>query len=64
MNMICPEQQALAPQRFNPLAKLWIVSGILESQKKAYLSQTAQWNWRLLSEYQKSEWVGFLFIPR
>jgi ribosomal protein L11 methyltransferase len=64
MNMIFPEQQQFAPQRLNPLAKLWIISGILEEQKKKYLKQAAEWDWKLISEHQQSQWCGFIFEPQ
>lgn len=61
MNMIFPEQQEFQPHRLNPKAKLWIVSGILESQKSDYLLRVAKWGWLLLSEHQQAEWLGFIF---
>ncbi len=61
MNMIFAEQKEFAPDRLNSFAKLWIVSGILSSQKEAYLAQAAQWNWRLISQHKKGEWLGFVF---
>jgi len=65
MNMIFPEQCQFAPQRLNPLAKLWIVSGILEKQKEDYLAQTLKWGWKPVSEHHRSEWLGFIFsCPR
>lgn len=60
MNMIFPEQKELNPSQFNPSAKLWIVSGILASEKKAYMTQTKKWGWKLLKEYTKSDWLGFI----
>jgi ribosomal protein L11 methyltransferase len=61
MNMILPEQRQFAPQRLNPLAKLWIVSGILFTQKGAYLAQAKEWGWSLVSQHKQGEWVGFVF---
>jgi ribosomal protein L11 methyltransferase len=61
MNMIFPEQKEFKPERFNALAKKWIVSGILEEQKKNYLAQAKKWGWKLLSEHKKGEWLGFVF---
>ncbi len=61
MNMILPEQVAFNPKRLNPLAKMWIVSGILASQRKDYLSQTKKWGWKLFFEKQKLDWCGFIF---
>jgi ribosomal protein L11 methyltransferase len=64
MNMILPEQIAFDPQRLNPLAKQWIVSGILKSQKKGYLAQAKAWGWKPISEVTHSEWLGFVFIQQ
>jgi len=61
MNMIFPEQQEFQPDRLNSIAKLWIVSGILESQKIDYLRQGREWGWNLQSEHQRLEWCGFIF---
>ncbi len=61
MNMIFPEQQTLHPEKFNPLAKSWIVSGILKTQKEEYLRQAALWDWKLVSECQRLDWCGFTF---
>ncbi len=61
MNMISPEQIEFRPDRFNLLAKKWIVSGILETEKKSYLEQSKQWGWKLLSEHRRLEWCGFIF---
>lgn len=62
MNMILPEQRQFKPQRFNPFAKLWIISGILAEQKKEYLAQAKKWHWRPLSEHQRGEWLGFVLV--
>jgi ribosomal protein L11 methyltransferase len=64
MNMIFPEQQEFHPERLNSKAKLWIVSGILQSQKKSYLNQAAKWGWILQSEKAQSEWCGFIFLTK
>lgn len=61
MNMIFPEQKELGPDKLNRWAKLWIVSGILESQKSAYLKQAKKWGWKIISEHQKGEWLGWVF---
>lgn len=61
MNMIFPEQKAIEPKKFNRFANKWIVSGILESQKKEYLIQAKEWGWKRLSECSRSEWCGFIF---
>lgn len=62
MNMIFPEQVKFDPKRLNSLAKIWIVSGILESQREKYLGEANRWNWRLHSESKRSEWCGFTFL--
>lgn len=62
MNMIFPEQKEFAPQRLNSFAKLWIVSGILVSQKNKYLAQAKKWGWQPISEHKKGEWLGWAFI--
>lgn len=61
MNMIWMEQLQVEPERLNERAHLWIVSGILNTQKKAYLKQAEQWGWELISVHRKSEWLGFVF---
>lgn len=58
MNMILSEQRVVNPKRFQ--GKLWIVSGILASQKKTFLSQAKEWGLKMISETQKSEWCGFI----
>lgn len=64
MNMILSEQRQVEHARLNPFAKLWIVSGILETQREKYLTQAADWGWDLLSEQKQSEWLGFVFKVR
>ncbi len=61
MNMIFCEQKEFGPVQWNRFAKLWIVSGILEEQKKEYLKQVKEWGWTPHSEYQKGEWMGWIF---
>lgn len=61
MNMIFPEQKDFQPQKLNKFAKLWIISGILDSGRKEYLEQTQKWDWKLVTETKQSEWVGFAF---
>lgn len=61
MNMILPEQEALAPQQWNRFAKLWMVSGILSSQRKQYLAQATQRHWKLVAESEKLGWLAFIF---
>lgn len=62
MNMILPEQREFRPQRLNAKAKLWIVSGLLESQRKEYLIQAKEWGWKPLLEKSHLGWIGFVFI--
>ncbi len=64
MNMILPEQREFKPDRLNRFAKLWIVSGILKSQREVYLAQAKQWGWEEVSEHQRSEWIGWVFKPK
>lgn len=61
MNMILSEQRTVAPSNLNPIARLWIVSGILASQQSEYLSQASEWGWEPLSQYRQSEWLGWVF---
>ncbi len=61
MNMIFSEQKAAFCNRANEAAKLWITSGILASQEKEYLEQTARWGWKIAEKRQKGEWLGFVF---
>lgn len=61
MNMIFSEQKQVDPQKLNSVSKLWIVSGILISQKEEYLQQAKNWGWKLLKTTQESEWCGFIF---
>lgn len=61
MNMIFPEQLELAPDRLNYLAKFWIVSGIMKSEKRKYLSQAKKWGWKPIAEHQKTDWLGWVF---
>ena len=59
MNMLWPEQKEFHPSRFNSIATIWIVSGILKSQKKEYLKQAKRWGWKVLAEKAKGEWMGW-----
>ena len=61
MNMILSEQRMIDIPKLNPVAKLWIVSGILASQKDIYLQQAASWDWQPISEYQEGDWMGWIF---
>lgn len=62
MNMIFPEQKEFQPNLLNSHAKMWIVSGILESQKTEYLHYVKKWGWELQSEYLRLDWCGFIFL--
>lgn len=61
MNMILPEQKFVIEE--NPslpgLSKLWITSGILESQKKEALDFLESLGLRCLKEKQRGEWIAF-----
>lgn len=59
MNMISSEQM----QAYNPHypASHIITSGILLSQREAYLHLAHSWNWELLETTQEEEWLAFLF---
>jgi ribosomal protein L11 methyltransferase len=58
MNMISSEQQvAWNPRPFNTL----ITSGILSSQREAYLKWASSQGWTLLEEHQEDDWLSFLF---
>lgn len=61
MNMILPEQETVFPSQYNRFAKLWITSGILAEQRDEYLFLTKKWDWSLISELQKGDWLGFVF---
>lgn len=61
MNMILSEQRVVRPQHFQ--GKLWIISGILVSQKQAFFSQAKEWGWTVVREMQKPEWCGFIAKP-
>ena len=66
MNMIFPEQQIVMKERgqLNPLAKLWIASGILAEQREDYLKQAKKWGWDLIEEKERSGWLGLVFSSR
>ena len=61
MNLIFPEQKMVGPAEWNRFAEIWIVTGILEEQKKEYLKQASDWGWKPVAEYSRSEWVGWIF---
>lgn len=64
MNMIFPEQKQIQPQKWNGEAERWIVSGILEEQKREYLRETEKWGWTPVEERRKSGWMGWSFEVR
>jgi ribosomal protein L11 methyltransferase len=58
MNMIFSEQQnAWSSQPFNTL----ITSGILSTQREAYLDWASGQGWTLLEEHREEDWLAFLF---
>ncbi len=61
MNMISSEQKEVNPSRLNPFAKLWIVSGMLETQKKEYLKQVSSIGWIPMEEHCRLGWMGYVF---
>ncbi len=63
LNMILPEQKEVMKdrKRLNLLAKLWIVSGILEEQEVEYMKTTQNWGWHLFERKERNGWLGFVF---
>ncbi|MBS0624604.1 MAG: 50S ribosomal protein L11 methyltransferase [Verrucomicrobia bacterium] len=63
INMIFPEQKSALRriEKYNSLTRLWIASGILKEQKKEYLQQTREWGWEVLQEFEREEWLGWVF---
>lgn len=63
INMIFPEQKIALRRvkRYNRLAKLWIVSGILAEQKQEYLDWAKSHGWKLERMQKKNGWLGFIF---
>jgi ribosomal protein L11 methyltransferase len=64
MNMILPEQKELEPDQLNVHAQLWIVSGILKTQKTQYLKLARSWGWKMVEEYNRSDWMGWIFLGK
>ncbi len=62
MNMLPHEQHMIHPERLNPHAQQWIVSGILMEYKTSYLSQAAFWGWKIIEEHHHLGWAGFVFM--
>lgn len=66
MNMISSEQENV----FNSLPQLltfsaiWIVSGLLETQKNAYLEVAKERNWEFLEELREEGWLAMKLISR
>ncbi len=63
MNMIHSEQKR-AKEMYDELfdqAEMIITSGVLASQREAYLAQVA--DWELVSEMEEEGWMAFLFKP-
>ncbi len=64
INMIWSEQQQAWPQ-WLPIAskaQTVIVSGILDSERDAYLEYVQEWGWRLAEEKQQDQWLAFRFL--
>lgn len=61
MNMILSEQRQINIPALNRENALWITSGILATQKELYLQQAALWGWQPVANYQKGEWMGWVF---
>lgn len=63
MNMILPEQKMVMEQgaRLNAIAKTWITSGILVTQREEYLAVARSWGWELVQELYEGEWLGMVF---
>ena len=61
INMIFSEQKVVRPWTLNSVAKRWIVSGLLASQQDEYLAEASLWGWRVSSQHQRSEWLGWVF---
>lgn len=64
MNMIHTEQKVAwesLPQ-IHHLSGECLVSGILESERQAYLEQSKRWGWRLQEELAAEGWLGFRFF--
>lgn len=63
MNMIRSEQmEAWESLPFlHSLKAMIITSGILSSEREAYLKLTQGWGWKLLEERTTGEWMGFCF---
>jgi ribosomal protein L11 methylase PrmA len=47
--------------RLNSLANLWIISGILASQRSEYRAIAKEWGWQFKKEIRKGEWLGMVF---
>ena len=60
VNMIFPEQK-IALNDNHRLAKEWISSGILATQKQEYLKMAKTWGWTPTEERIKGEWMGWVF---
>ena len=58
MNMTFHEQKGFDPSK---LKGTWIVSGILESQKKEYLKLAKNWGWTTVEKHKKDGWMGWTF---
>jgi len=63
MNMIQSEQTVAweSLSQLHPIQATLITSGILESDKEKYLTQTKSWDWALTEEITEDGWSGFVF---
>jgi ribosomal protein L11 methyltransferase len=64
MNMILSEQKMVMANKdkLNRLATMWIISGILESQRDEYRALTKTWGWQFKKEIRKGEWLGMVYL--
>lgn len=64
MNMIASEQVGAwkSLQQIHPKVNEIITSGILKKDRKSYLKQCENWNWKLMDELEEGEWIAFYFV--
>lgn len=66
INMIWSEQRQAWPmwiEKANRAEKI-IVSGLLATERGAYLSFVNQWGWALIDEHQQGEWIALTLKPK
>jgi ribosomal protein L11 methyltransferase len=63
INMILSEQKNVlhAHPKLPPMAKLWIASGFLRSQRKKAIAFTQELNLELIEEKSRGNWLGCIF---